>query len=505
MTMTTLAVRGPQAVGHLDIASLRRAFLVLGVILAVVAPFTPDPVAFGVGGFVGWITLVIAGTPNLPVALVYYLMWQWVQIFARAVLGLVDGVPMARGFFGPWVVDAYWYMLASVVVLAIAIRMVLGSLKPPSPRDATAHLAWGPVELFQFYLASLSGWVFTLFARGILPGLDQPMDALVRVKLIALFMLFVGVLSRRIGYTYLLTAVLIEILTGFAGFLGDFRTVFIILFLAALAARIPWTIGTTLLVSGAAIVVVVLGLFWTSVKSDYRQMVTGDEDSQYITVSLDERLGYLLARVADAGEIDWSEAAYLLLYRLAYVDIFGQVIGVNLASADHGVMRQWSEAISHVLQPRFLFPGKAVLSDSDVYMRLTRADPNEAVRQGTSISVGYMAENHVDLGFPGMLAGVFVIGLGLAAVCRYFMKIRAPWVVREGTVLAVVYSVGSTGTEISLPKILGAIFMTFLVYSILAKFFYPFALRWLDQRALLYRGRQTQQVTRAASQRPYRK
>ena len=82
------------------------------------------------------------------------------------------------------------------------------------------------------------------------------------------------------------------------------------------------------------------------------------------------------------------------------------------------------------------------------------------------------------------------------------MTIRAPWVVREGTVLAVVYSVGSTGTEISLPKILGAILMTFLVYSLLARFIYPSALRWLDRRALRYR---TRPVTAATSGRPDRK
>lgn len=99
----------------------------LGLALAFVAPFSPDPVEFAVGAFVPWLVLRIAGTPTLPAAVVYYLLWQWLQIYARTLVGLTDGEEMARGLFAPWVVNAYWYMLASLVVLALAMRAVLGS------------------------------------------------------------------------------------------------------------------------------------------------------------------------------------------------------------------------------------------------------------------------------------------------------------------------------------------------------------------------------------------
>ena len=157
MTMTTLAVRAPPVPVpvRLDHVLLRRAFLVMGLALAMFAPFTPDPIEFAVGGFVPWLVLRIVGTPTLPAAVVFYLLWQWLQVFARTLVSVTDGEEMARGLYGPWVVDAYWYMLASIVALALAIRAVLGSARPPSPRQATAHLAWRPVDLFQFYLGSL--------------------------------------------------------------------------------------------------------------------------------------------------------------------------------------------------------------------------------------------------------------------------------------------------------------------------------------------------------------
>jgi len=207
--------------------------------------------------------------------------------------------------------------------------------------------------------------------------------------------------------------------------------------------------------------------------------------------------------MASASDIDWGRASYALLYRLAYVDIFGSVIGVKLVSPEQGSFRQWSDALGHVFQPRFLFPNKPGLSDTEVFVRLARGDVSEQMRSATSISVGYMSENYADMGFPGMLAGVFMIGLFVAAACRYFMAVPLPWLVREGIVLAFIYAIAANGVEISLPKLLGATVMTFIVYALLIKFVFPIALRWLDTRAALARHQEMRrQQARAAAHHP---
>src|SRR6266542_761548 len=123
MTMTTLAVRAPPVpvAARLDHVLLRRAFLVIGLALVFVAPFTPDPVEFSVGAFVPWLVLRIAGTPTMPAALVFF------QLF-------------------------------------------LGSL-----------------------IVSSAG----RFLSEAIPALDQPMEAVARVKIIAMLMLFGGVLSAK--------------------------------------------------------------------------------------------------------------------------------------------------------------------------------------------------------------------------------------------------------------------------------------------------------------------
>jgi hypothetical protein len=54
---------------------------------------------------------------------------------------------------------------------------------------------------------------------------------------------------------------------------------------------------------------------------------------------------------------------------------------------------------------------------------------------------------------------------------------------REGIVMGLVYNIASTGMEVSLPKLLGATVMFFLVWSLIAKFAMPVAMRLLDRRA----------------------
>jgi hypothetical protein len=146
-----------------------------------------------------------------------------------------------------------------------------------------------------------------------------------------------------------------------------------------------------------------------------------------------------------------------------------------------------------------LFPNKPALNDTEVYYRLTRADPGETLRISTSISVGYMGENYADLGFPAMLVGIFAVGFIVSAACRYFMSTPLPWMVRQGVVMAYIYGAAGTGVEVALPKILGTTVMFLVVYGVLIKFSFPSGLRWLDNRARAARELEERQQRAAAA------
>lgn len=475
----------PRAVSQtrLDYALLQRGAQYLGVFLLIVAPMTRDPAAFAGGAIVPWIVLKIVGRPSMPAAIGYFLVWQWAQAFARVIQAIADGETLATGPYGVSVERAYWYTLCGVIALAIAFRLALSRLRPPTRQSQWAHLDWRPQDLALLYGVGLLIAAVSRFAAGHVGGLEQPLEALAELKVVALFMLFANVVATGKGAKILVGVLAFEVVSGFTGLFGDFRAVFIYLLVAALAARIRWT-GTMAVAAAVWLaILIVLGLFWTSVKVQYREIATASSDSQQVKVGLSTRLGYLGNRATSLEDINWGDAAYGLVMRLAYVDIFANVISVQEVSPELQVMGQWQDAVEHVTKPRFLFPDKPVLSDIEVYFRLARGDESEQIRWGTSISVGYMAENFVDLGFPGMLAGVFVLGALLGLVCRYAMTRKLPSIMREALVMVCIYTVGHNGVEVSLPKFLGATVMFFLVYALLIRFAFPAVLGWLETRS----------------------
>ncbi|MGD9879790.1 MAG: hypothetical protein AB7F22_07395 [Reyranella sp.] len=487
--MSTITLTRTPGVTRLDYDLLRRVALIFGILNLLFTPLMVDPLAYAGGAWTPWLLLRIIGTPTMPAAAAYLFLWQWMQVFARILQAQIDGEPLGAGIHGMNVTRAYWYMLASLVVMAVAFRVTLSGLRPASYAEAVAHVKWRPPDLIIVYIGAIAVSLVFAFAGRLVPSLFQAVDVASRLKVVALFVLCTYTLSTGQGMKFMLGAVFFEILVGFTGFFSDFRGVFIYVAVAAIASRIRWTTMSSIAAVVWVSLLLVLALFWTAIKHDYRIYASQSDESQEIKVPLTERMAYLGDKLTSADGINWSDAAYTLLVRLAYVDIFGAVIGVQETSPESEPYRQWGEALGHVFQPRFLFPEKPQLLDSDVYMRLARGDPAEHARTGTSISVGYMGENFADFGFPGMLFGIAFLGVMLGLVTRLFMASHLPLMVREGIVMGFVFSMARDGVEVSLPKVLGGMFMFFLVFSLIARFGFPIVVRWLDTRAAEARAR----------------
>lgn len=466
---------------RLNYSFLQKFFLLFGGIMVILSPFSPDMVAFAVGGAVPYVLMRLIGTPNMPAAIAYFLIWQWNQSFTRVLQTVIDGESLSKGMYGPTVEEAYWYTLASTVTLAVAFRLVLANVRPPTRQFAEAHKHWALRDLLMLYVgAQIFSLVCGMAAKAI-PALDQPLEAAAHFKILAMAMLFSTVLATGKGRNFMIAVFLLEVLSGFGGLFSDFKGAFIFLAISAFMVRIRWTGTMAVATVALSAAMMVMALWWTAVKTDFREFATASSDSQNIKVDLGSRVGYLGSKAT--GGIDWNGASYALLLRLSYVDIFGSVIGVQAVAPEPRYFGQWQDAIDHIAKPRFLFPSKAPLSDTEVFIRLARGNASEAFRTGTSISVGFVAENFVDMGFPGMLAGIFAIGVMVAGICRYFMTRQLPWMVREGTVLAIIYTIGHDGVEISLPKILGAMYMSLGVWSIMARWGFPYIFRYLGRNA----------------------
>ena len=466
---------------HLDFALLRKIFFGLGAVVVLMAPFARDPLITAACGALPFALVSILDRTRMPSIVLFYLMFMWLEIAARVVLTYIDEEALGDGFYGPDVCPAAWYAMASLIVLATVFRLHLGRAPASTGHQFDDHLRWSPRSVFQVYLLTV-GLAFALAPLARLsPGLAQPLQALASVKWVAIFALFATVLSVHKGLILLMVVVLIEIVVGFTGLFSEFKQVLIVVLLSALSVRITLRISTVVGIAAAVSLLLGLGVFWTAVKVEYRGLATEYSDNQVISASLDDRTGLLLEKALNPAEIEWGAAVERMIRRVAYIDFFGAVIGMVRTSEEEENFPRWRDTLEHVSKPRLLFPDKDVLDDTEVYLRYVRDEVGDERRPGTSISIGYLAENFIDFGFPLMLAPIALMGLLLSCSIRYFMTRPVPWVIREGFVTALILMLGtSMGT--SLPKFLGVTIMATVVLGLCLKFFYPFVERWLDRQ-----------------------
>ena len=480
MTVTT-AYQASEPI-HFDFALLRKAFRYFALTLVVVAPITRDPFVVMACGVMPWMVLGLIDRPRMPAVVVYYLLYLWLEAAARVLLTWLDNEALGDGMYGQELYRAFWYSMASLVVLAIALRLCLGTLPVPSPAQLYAHRRWPLRTLFYLYLGAVPlAALMTPLSYALGSSLSQPVMALASLKYVIIFMLFATALSTGTGSRLIVVVLVIEMVIGFTGLFSGFKSVFIALLVAALSLRIPLRLSN--LVGGAAAVglLVISTLFWTAVKQDYREFATGFSSTQGITASFTDRAGLLVERAVHPGDIDWSTAADGTLRRLAYIDFFGAVIGIAESAPEPVAFARWRDALEHVAKPRVFFPQKAALDDNEIFLRYVRGEVSEEARVGTSISVGYLAENFIDFGFPGMLIPIAALGLLLGLILRYFVTRSIPWAVGEGFVVAIILNF-SSGMELSLAKYLGASLLPFAVFALFIKFIYPSIGRWLSPR-----------------------
>jgi hypothetical protein len=480
MTVTT-AYHAPHPL-VLDFALLRNVFRYFAVVITLLAPATRDPLLVMACGAAPWVLLTLVDRPGMPAIIVYYLLFMWLQAAARVLVACLDGEALGDGVYGQDLYRAFWYSIASLIVLGLVLRVCLSRLPPPPPSEYGVDRHWRPAALFFLYLAALA---LAILLTALMPAtggmLSQPLQALASLKYVIMFMLFTSVLTTGRGVQLVISVLLIETIVGLTELFSGFKVVFIVLLAAALSVQLRLRVRN--LLGGVAIILLLtgLGLFWTAVKQQYRGVATGFSGTQGISASFGERTEWLLGRAMRLGEIDWGTAADSMIRRIGYIDFFGAVIGIAETAPDPVNLGRWRETLEHITTPRALFPDKAVLNDNILFATYVRRGAvSDETRGSTSISVGFLAENFIDFGFPRMLMPVALMGVALGGVLRYFMSRPVAWPVREGFVAAVVLDGIAPGMELSLAKYFGTIIIHFVVLALVLKFIYPALGRWLE-------------------------
>ncbi len=200
-------------------------------------------------------------------------------------------------------------------------------------------------------------------------------------------------------------------------------------------------------------VVIYLSLIWTGVKQEFRSHILPKEGTL-------NSIAWLASKYADP-DLATMKSASKLLERIGYTQFYARVLGRDTQQFGGNYER----AVEHVLRPRLLFPDKAALDDSAETNSVLGLRINTAV---TSIGLGYVAEAHIDFGFPGLLAPMLAIGAIVAAIYAYFLSRPAPILLCRAFGVACLFK--SLRFESDINKELGGLLMVFLVMAITLRF-----------------------------------
>jgi hypothetical protein len=425
----------------------------------------PNPGLTVVAGLVGTALPALSWRAGESPTLFWISFWQWAQAFVGILRATLAGVTVADFFGGKEYEESTLLTLCGVLCFAAAAGWAYRRVHfvASNPNAWFGRLRVNRLVAVWLVLSVGGGVISTVTVGTKIGSALQPFAYLYMGAMLLIFQ-YCLVTGRRRSLALMVIAV--EVGMGFTGYFGGFRIVGIIaglaLFTFVAERRRLWGAG---IVVGLAFAL--MASFWQIIKTDYRTFMSGGEESQVVSVSIEQRLDYLGRAIQGVSLQGLLSGIDDVLDRLGYVTYFGNCLRTVPSSVPHAEGRLWKEAIAHVLMPRILFPNKQVFNDSDRTNEFSDVRVADA-SQGTSIGIGYIGESYVDFGVPLMFLPILLFG-GLVGWCYGKIVQLAP-VHILGIALATTMILRSTvDVASSNAKMMGAIVSTFLIYYVLLK------------------------------------
>lgn len=456
----------------LDTANTRHRVLYGALALAVVvlATASANPL-LSLGSLALLLALVaLLWRPGEPPALLYAMAYHWMQASILIIYANVTGTPLGALGYGIEVESATWLTLLGVLAVAMGMRLGAGRNYGGVAQASVSAIA-GMLSVRRLFVASLFAIVVAIMISRFayfVPGLVQPILALALLRWVVVYLFTYTVLTQHRGYRYLAVVFAVEILIGFLGFFSDFKTVLIVMLLAALTS--PTALRGVRFRTAAALTVVILslGIVWSGVKGEYREFLNQGTGQQVVLVPVTERIGKLAQLVGDMSPSRFGESMVTLVERVTYVYYFGQTMEAVPRYIPHEDGLLWREAVTGALVPRLINPGKRVIDDSERTSYYT-GNRVAGAEEGASISLGYVAESYIDFGPILMMAPLLLWGLFVGWVYGLLIRSTRYPLVGYGCATVLV-ALGVAALEQSNLKMVSAFLLGFLVLYLSQKF-----------------------------------
>ena len=397
-------------------------------ILAFFVLISPDPLLMLVSGLVLMLTFNLMWRENEPKHLLVNLALNWMVVAILLPYGCLFQKPLSELsiYKSDTIVHATWLAVFSQIFYLVGIYLPIQKLVVTRMDRLQLILSrYDGKKLFTTYVVySFFTAILTPFLLGIAGG--QMLMGFVYFKWVFLTFLIVHTSIIPSNTKYVLLFVGFEILLSFSGFWSAFKDYILV------AVGAFFTLNRKISVKAffATLLTVIVTFFflvvWSTSKGKYRAYLTGGQRSQNI-VQTDQlnNISVLWDIVSeDFSSENFSESfdkgRDALIYRISYVEYFALALKQVPTFIPHENGQMLQDAIEHVLKPRILFPDKKVIYDSDItskYTGITFAGRDE----GTSFSLGAVAEAYIDFGAVYMFIPIFFFGILFGWMYRTLM------------------------------------------------------------------------------------
>ncbi|MEQ1553448.1 MAG: hypothetical protein ABL929_04665 [Ferruginibacter sp.] len=330
------------------------------------------------------------------------------------------------------------------------------------------------ISIDKTFKAYVVGFVAMNALTGIaflVPSLTQIIFSLGNIKWF-LFLLFgfQSILKNRKRKEFYIFCAL-EFVMGFYSYFSDFKTIIFFIAILLLSLLTIIKINKMLIAFVTLILLFFAGVFWTSIKGEYRLFLNKGSKTQSVQVEKADALNKLIELSENQNASTFTGATENFLDRLQYtyhlaktMDRVPKVIpyqyGANLGST-----------LAFVFTPRVLNPNKGVY-DASVRASKYTGIQYAGIKKGVSVSLGYFADGYIDFGYIGMYIPLLILGFIYGKSYFYFIKKSSNNYIFNFAVVGAIY-LELFAFESDSIFLIGRLYVNLLIFFLLKIFFFP--------------------------------
>jgi len=366
--------------------------------------------------------------------------------------------------------QTYWLSIIGLLAFALGIKFAIINVRVKQISNSLLN-NYDTFKIIIFYLVFSVLFVpISSFIRYTIPGLFQAFTLLNFFKW-SLFFLMIYVSFKKDKHKKIVFIIIfIEFILGFSGIFSEFKDFLLLFPIVYLSFNKIQSRKQIVILTLLAIILINIGALWSYVKGEYRMYLSGGERAQVVVVDKKAALNKLWELTTKVNTETYKMGFEALIKRIYFLEYFSATVNYSKKYDKYLDGETWGNAIKHILMPRILFPNKKAIDDSKQTMKLTGIHLADS-SQGTSISVGYMAESFADFGDFFMHFAIFFLGFILGNIYKLLTTkaINSLWAF--AMVFPMYFLININGKN--LIKIFGDTFYFLIVFFFLTKFIVP--------------------------------